>query len=129
MRCSPSFFTLNQQFSRDEPFCTVSLWSRKESVRRPAFDYTTMMKQNDLAADSFGFSEIVRRHNDLDPARTGREHDVLNRFGSGRVKARGWFIQKKDYGISRQRTCQGKPLLLAARQSARRTAVEARKTD
>jgi len=34
-----------------------------------------MVKQNDLAGDSFGFSEIVRRHNDLDSARTDGNYE------------------------------------------------------
>src|SRR5579871_3481545 len=77
MKLAPWFFTLNQQFPCDEPFCMVSLWSRKERLRRPTLDYTTMMKQNDLAGDTPGFSEIVRGHNDLDAARTDGSHDVL----------------------------------------------------
>ena len=91
------------------------------SIRRPRCSSTTS------PASRLACAEIVRGHHHLDAARGDGAHDVLDRLGGGGIEAGGRLVEKQHFGIARQRARQRQPLLFAARQPPRRTAVRVRR--
>src|SRR6185437_11250818 len=113
----------------DEFFRFFRLWRREEIVSRGFLDHTAAVKQHDVAADAPGLPEIVRGHDDFHAAGGDFSDDVLDRFGRGRIEARGRLIEEQYCGIARQRAGEREPLLLAPRQAPRWTRTKPAETD
>src|SRR5262245_27052672 len=72
------------------------------------------MEQYDVARESFGTAEIMRRHHHLDATRRDRPNDILDRLASGRIETRGRLVEEENLRLLGERACERKPLLLAA---------------
>ena len=88
------------------------------SISRPRCSSTTS------PATRLRLAEVVRGHHHLDAARADLAHDVLDRLGGGGIEAGGRLVEEQKIGVARERARQRQPLLLAARQPARRPALE-----
>ena len=119
----------DQQFSSEECLGFVGFGGIEELDRFRTFDHAPAMQQDNLAADPARFAEIVRGHDDLDTARGNSTDDIFDDFGRGSVEACGWLVKKNYRGITRERACERKPLLLAAGELACWPAFESGKTD
>src|SRR6185312_1532235 len=79
------------------------------------------MQEDDFTADTSGLPEIVRGHHDLHAAGGNCPDDVLDCFCSRRIEARGRLVEEQHGRIARQGARERETLLLATRQSPRRT--------
>src|SRR5579863_7222965 len=105
---------LDQQFPGDESLRRVRNRIGKELLRGAALDQLAAVEQKNLPREPSRLSEIVRRHHHLDTRLAHRAHQVLDRLGRGRVKARGGLIQEEYRGIACQGARQREPMLLTA---------------
>src|SRR6185503_12132773 len=78
----------------------------------------------DVACKAASLTEIVRGHDDLDSRPRNTGDDVLDAFGRERIEARRRFVEEDDLGITSERPCERKTLLLAARKAAGRAIGE-----
>src|ERR1700761_2833494 len=111
---------LDKQFPSDEFSRLLGGRRAEESLRGRAFNYAALVQKNNLPGQSFGFTQIVRCHNDLDPSRADASDKLFNQLSRGRIETGRRLIQEQNCGIPGECTCQREPLLLAARQLSSR---------
>src|SRR5215467_479674 len=87
------------------------------------------MHEHNLARETPRLAKIVRRHHHLDAARSNGADDVLNRLSRGGIEACGRLVEQQDLRFLGERARERQPLLLAARELARRPAAEPDQAD
>ena len=98
--------------------------SAKEGVGRAALDHAAAMQEHDLAGESLGLVQIVRRHHHFDAARDDRADDIFDRFGRSRVEACGRLVEQQNLRLLGQCARERKAMLLAAGELPCRTIAE-----
>jgi hypothetical protein len=72
------------------------------------------MQQDNLAAYTSRFAEIVRGYDDLDATRGNCTDDIFDRLRGCWIEACRWLVEKQYGRVTCERPSEGKPLLLTA---------------
>ena len=96
----------------------------KNSRGRRLLDLPALVQEHDVVGEALGLREVVRAHHDRRAARVDVAHDVFHRARGLGVEARRRLVEEQHFRPQRPRAREREPLLLAARQHARRAVGE-----
>ena len=96
---------------------------------RRAFGDAALVQENDFFRQAPRLAEIVGGHDDTGAGLVNIGDDAFHLARRGRVETGGRLVKEQDARFERPGACQGNPLLLAARQDARRTLGEMAQAD
>src|SRR5215468_5760558 len=109
-----------QQFAGDEFLRFRGARCGEELLGARVLDDAPAMHQHDVGPEPARLAEIVGRHHHSDAAACDRADDLLDRLGGGGIKAGRGLVEEQHVRVLGEGTCERQPLLLAAREAARR---------
>ena len=92
----------------------------EKSLHRGALDEAPLMEIDHLVAEAARLAEVVRRHHDFGAGGVEGADDGLDLARRAGIEARGGLVEEQHLGMQRPGAREGKALLLAAGEHARR---------
>src|SRR5882724_595264 len=120
----PEWSASPQQFSLDEGRRLRRQGPRKELHRRPLFEQTAAMQEDDLIGKPPRLAEVVCGHDDLRAAQIDGGDDILDGARCRRVQIGRRLVEKEHLRRRRPGAGERQPLLFADRERARRAMGE-----
>src|SRR5882724_8270930 len=120
----PEWSASPQQFSLDEGRRLRRQGPRKELHRRPLFEQTAAMQEDDLIGKPPRLAEVVCGHDDLRAAQIDGGDDILDGARCRRVQIGRRLVEKEHLRRRRPGAGERQPLLFADGEGARRAMGE-----